>query len=72
MSIEAIITAPHCNEAKALAERGVFVDYDDEIAEALAIMTQHGLDSLPVVGPALELLGVVHYRDAARFKGHGS
>jgi CBS domain-containing protein len=70
MPIEQIMTTPPCNQARALAQRGIFVDYDDDITEALAIMTQQGLDSLPVVGPALELLGVVRYRDAAQISGN--
>lgn len=64
MSIEEIMTTPPSKEARELTHRGLFVDHDDEIVEALRIMTQFGLDSLPVVGPALELLGVVSYRDA--------
>lgn len=66
MSIAELMTrALFLTRSNALARRGLFVDHDDELAEAFKIMTENDLDSLPVVGPTLEILGVVRQRDAA-------
>lgn len=43
-----------------------FIDFDDDVEEAAALMAEHQLDELPVVGPRAELVGFVSRTDVAR------
>jgi len=41
----------------------VFIDYDDDVEEAAALMSEYDLDELPVVGARAELVGLLRRTD---------
>jgi CBS domain-containing protein len=65
MKIDDIMT-PLSRRKLSKVEASLFVDHDDILEEALDLMVQNSVTTLPVLGPEGDLVGNVSYFDVLR------